>query len=362
MSDLETRRLEIDRLDQEIQALISQRAKLAKEIARIKREHAEETDTAPIFYRPEREAAVLRAVDKRNDGELSSDQMIRIFREIMSACLAAEQMTRVAILGPQGTYTQTAAHRHFGHAIDVVTQPSVEDIFRAVEAGNADFGVVPVENSGEGMVGTTLDTLVTTPLNVCGEIELRVHHLLLGKGENIETVERVLAHSQALGQCRLWLETHLPGVPVVAVSSNAEAARLASGDPTLAAIAGETAAELYGLNTLAANIEDHPENTTRFLVVGETTPNSSGDDKTSLVFATRDRPGALHHQLEILARNGVNMTRIESRPSKRGLWEYLFFIDIEGHQAEEVVGGVLSELRAEAAFFKLLGSYPRRVI
>tara|TARA_B100002003_G_scaffold251627_1_gene296351 strand:- start:3774 stop:4862 length:1089 start_codon:yes stop_codon:yes gene_type:complete len=361
MSDLETRRLEIDQIDQEIQSLISQRAKLAKEIAKIKQESAEEDSSAPFFYRPEREAEVLRAVKKRNDGALPADEMIRIFREIMSACLAAEQKTRVATLGPQGTYTQTAALNHFGHSIDVVPQPSVEDIFRAVEARNADFGVVPVENSGEGMVGTTLDMLVTTPLNVCGEVELRVHHLLLGRGGDIESIGQVLAHSQALGQCRLWLETHMPGVPVIAVSSNAEAARLAAEDQKLAAIAGETAAELYELNTLAANIEDHPENTTRFLVIGETTPEPSGDDKTSLVFATQDRPGALHHQLEILARNSVNMTRIESRPSKRGLWEYLFFIDIEGHQSEELLSRVLSELHTEAAFFKMLGSYPRRV-
>jgi chorismate mutase/prephenate dehydratase len=351
-------RKRIDAVDEQIQALISERAALAQEVARAKRTQGEEVE----YYRPEREAQILRHILERNTGPLDGEEMARLFREIMSACLALEQPMRIAFFGPEGTFTQAAALKHFGHAVNTVPLGAIDEVFREVEAGSAHYGVVPVENSTEGVVNHTLDMLLNSSLNICGEVELRIHHHLLSKEGALDVVQRVYSHSQSLAQCREWLDGHLKGVERVNVSSNAEAARRAAGETGAAAVAGDTAAEIYGLNIVAANIEDQPNNTTRFLVLGRKGAPASGSDKTSLLVSTRNKPGALFHLLEPLSRNGVSMTRIESRPSRQGIWEYVFYLDIEGHTDDAHVAAALKELEAEASLFKVLGSYPKAVL
>jgi chorismate mutase/prephenate dehydratase len=352
-------RQRIDVLDEQVQTLINERAALAQEVARVK--IAAEGDDA-VFYRPEREAQVLRKVLERNAGPLSSEEMARLFREIMSACLALERPMRIAFLGPEGTFTQAAALKHFGHSVRTIPLAAIDEVFREVEAGSADYGVVPVENSTGGMVNHTLDTLINSPLKICGEVELRIHQHLMGRMAELKDVRRIYSHSQSLAQCREWLDGHLAGIERIDVSSNAEAARRAAAEEGAAAIAGEVAAELYGLGILARNIEDQPNNTTRFLIVGRKAVPPSGCDKTSLLVATRNKPGALYHLLEPLAQTGVSMTRIESRPSRQGMWEYVFFLDIEGHAQEEKIAQALKDLAAEASLFKVLGSYPKAVL
>ncbi len=347
----------IDALDLRIQALITQRGRLAVEIARTK-----QAAGANSFYRPEREADVLRRVLARNRGPLPDETMARLFREIMSACLALEAELKVAFLGPEGTFTQEAVFKHFGHAVQTRPLAAIDEVFREVESGAADFGVVPVENSTEGVINHTLDMFLQSPLTICGEVELPIHHHLLARGADRAGARRVVSHQQSLAQCREWLDSNLPGIERVAVSSNAEAARLAAGDPRTLAIAGESAARIYGLRVLAANIEDNPDNTTRFLVIGRLAPEPSGRDKTTLLVSGKNRPGALHRLLAPLARHGINMTRIESRPSRRSRWEYVFFVDIDGHAKDRKVAKALAQLEAEAAFLKLLGSYPKAVV
>jgi chorismate mutase/prephenate dehydratase len=353
-------REQIDELDKQIQELISQRARHAQAIATAKlaTKHVGKNNS---FYRPEREAEILRRVLKRNAGPLSNEEMARLFREIMSACLALESPLKIAFLGPEGTYSEAAALKHFGHAISASKLVTIDEVFREVESGNVHFGVVPIENSTEGTINRTLDMLAQSPLRICGEVQLRIHHYLLGKGKGTRNIKKVLSHQQSLAQCREWLNANLPGVKSVAVNSNAEAARLVA-DKYTAAIAGETAADIYRLNVLAKNIEDEPNNTTRFLVIGELDTAPSGDDKTSLLLSAANRPGALHKLLAPLARRSISMTRIESRPARQGLWEYVFFLDIEGHAQQENIREALSELAQEAAFLKLLGSYPRAVL
>ncbi len=358
MSELEAIRERIDELDAQVQALIVERAQLAQQVAETKRREGGE----PTFYRPERESQVLRAVKARDTGPLSAEEMARLFREIMSACLALEQPMRIAFLGPEGTFTQTAALKHFGHSVTTVAIPAIDEVFREVESGNADYGVVPVENSTGGIVSHTLDTLINSPLKICGEVEVRIHHHLMGKMDSPEKIRRVYSHAQSFAQCREWLDRHLPGIERIEVSSNAEAARRAAEQIDAAAIAGETAAELYGLSILASKIEDHPNNTTRFLVLGRESVPPSGNDKSSLLFSAKNKPGALFHLLEPMARNGLSMTRIESRPSRQAMWEYVFFVDFEGHLHDEKVRAALAELEAEASLFKVLGSYPKAVL
>lgn len=355
---LKTIRDRIDELDEQLQSLISERASLAEEVAKVKLERGEEV----LFYRPEREAQILRQVKERNKGPLSDEEMARLFREIVSACLALEKPMKIAFLGPEGTFTQAAALKHFGHSVETVPMSAIDEVFREVEAGSADYGVVPVENSTEGVINYTLDMLFNSPLRICGEVELRIHHHLMVKDGELGTIRQVYSHSQSLAQCREWLDAHLAGVERIDVSSNAEAARLAAEEPGSAAVAGETAAELYGLTILEQNIEDQPNNTTRFLVIGNVEVPPSGDDKTSLLVSTRNKPGALFQLLEPLARNGVSMTRIESRPSRQGMWDYVFFVDIEGHREDERVANALRELEREASLFKVLGSYPKAVM
>ncbi len=350
-------RARIDTLDEKIQELITQRAHVVLDVAKEKTRTGVEN-----FYRPEREAEVLNKIMARHQGPLPAEEMARLFREIMSACLALESKLRVAFLGPEGTFTQEAALKHFGQSVETVGLSAIDEVFREVEAGSVQFGVVPVENSTEGVVNHTLDMFLVSPLKICGEVELRVHHNLLGKGDDWDAAEKIVSHQQSLAQCREWLDEHFSGVERVAVSSNAEAARLAAEQPGVVAIAGASAARIYGLNVLAANIEDKPDNSTRFLVIGNLETGACGSDKTSVMVSGKNRAGGLHHLLAPLARAKINMTRIESRPSRRTPWEYVFFIDVDGHAKDRRVANALKLLEREAAFFKWLGSYPKAVL
>ncbi|MDA1107220.1 MAG: prephenate dehydratase [Proteobacteria bacterium] len=358
MSDkLQALRDRIDALDEKIQALISERAACAQQVAEVKRASGEHNEC----YRAEREAEVLCKVLARNHGPLSDAEMAQLFREVMSACRALEQPLSVAYLGPQGTYSEAAALKHFGHAVTALPLTGIESIFHDVESGAANYGVVPVENSTEGVINHTLDMFMISPLKICGEVELPIHHHLLSKADALGAITRVYAHQQAFAQCRAWIDTHLPGVERSAVSSNAEGARRAAQESATAAIAGDSAAAIYQLHSLAANIEDDPRNTTRFLVIGKQGAAPSGHDKTSLLVSTRNQPGALHSLLAPLARHKLGMTRIESRPSRQAAWEYVFFIDIEGHTQDQSVASALLEIQSEAALLKVLGSYPKAI-
>ena len=352
---LNTLRAQIDALDKEILKLINQRAAHAHEIGQIKE---------GAVYRPEREAQVLRRIKELNPGPLSAEAAARLFREIMSACLALEKKLSVAYLGPAGTFSEAAAVKHFGHAAETIACDSIDQVFRSAEAGETDYCVVPVENSTEGAVSRTLDLLPRMHLRICGEVVLRIHHHLLAKeaGTPYSAIRRIYSHSQSLAQCHEWLHANLPNVERIATSSNAEAARDAASEPGAVAVAGDMAAERYGLQPLARNIEDEPNNTTRFLVLGNHETGRSGKDKTSLVMSARNVPGAVHGLLDPFARHGVSMTKFESRPSRTELWEYLFFVDIEGHVQDEVIVKALAELQKKVAFLKVLGAYPVAVL
>ena len=347
-------RNEIDRIDEEILARLAERARCAQRVGEIKR--------GVMYYRPEREAQVLRRLAELNPGPLSSDAVKTIFREVMSACLGLEQPLRVAYLGPAGTFSESASRKHFGSAPNFLAMAAIDDVFRAVEAGNADYGVVPVENSTEGAVGGTLDLLLANPLKVCGEVRLRIHQQLMSRAEGIGAARRIYSHAQSLAQCHEWLNRNLPHLPRIPVASNAEAARRASEEPGTAAVAGDRAAEHYGLAILAPNIEDEPNNTTRFLILGDYEPGPSGRDRTSLVLSARNRAGAVYEMLTPFATRGVSMTKFESRPSKVALWEYLFFVDIEGHRDDTNVAAALEEVGRIAGYLKVLGSYPMAVL
>ena len=348
----------IDRLDEQLQELINARAAIAQEVARIKQQSDGETH----FYRPEREAAVLHAVQARNQGPLSDEEIARLFREIMSACLALEQTLKIAFLGPEGTFTQAAALKHFGHSVQTLPMISINEVFREVESGAVSYGVVPVENSSEGVINHTLDMFMLSPLKICGEVELRIHHHLLSRNSELSQVRTVYSHQQSLAQCRTWLDTHLPTARRVSVSSNAEAARIASREPQAAAIAGDSAADIYDMGPLVRNIEDDPDNTTRFLIIGRQDTPPSGNDKTSLLLSAGNKVGTLYRLLAPFVNHRISMTRIESRPSRRGMWDYVFFIDIIGHQQDATVGKALADLAEEALSVKVLGSYPRAVL
>ncbi len=357
-SRLEELRKRIDDIDARLLALISERARVAQDVAKVK----EETGSNNHFYRPEREAQVLRNIIEQNQGPLSEEEMARLFREIMSACLALEQVLDVAYLGPEGTFTQTAALKHFGHSVKTTALGSIDQVFREVESGACHYGVVPIENSIEGVVNHTLDMLINSPLQICGEVELRIHHHLLTHAGKLDQIKQVYSHQQSLAQCRAWLDTHLLTAERIAVSSNAEAARRIGKKKYVAAIAGETAAEYYELPILYRNIEDHPDNTTRFLVLGRHSTTPSGKDKTSILFSAPNRPGSLHDMLACFAANNVSMTRIESRPSRLGMWDYVFFVDVEGHAQDTNVVAALKKLEGVASMVKLLGSYPVAVL
>ncbi|MDH5821502.1 prephenate dehydratase [Luteimonas sp. RD2P54] len=354
VADLSAVREQIDGIDREIQALIAERALWAHQVGKAKGKLAAAVD----YYRPEREAQVLRRVVDRNDGPLSDEVLVRLFREIMSACLAQQEPLKVGYLGPEGTFSQQAVHKHFGHSARGLPLASVEEVFDEVASGTADFGVVPVENSGQGTIQSTLDLFLTSPLKICGEVELRVHQYLLSRTGRIEDVERVYSHGLSLAQCRSWLRQHLPGAEKQAVASNAEAARRARNADDAAAIAGENAAHVYGLKVVAGPIEDRDDNTTRFLVIGRASFPPSGHDRTSLMVFIRDQPGALYKILEPLARRDISMNRIESRPAHGALWQYAFFIDVAGHVDESPLKDALGEIDEFAGDVRVLGSYP----
>ncbi|MEP7068996.1 MAG: prephenate dehydratase [Usitatibacter sp.] len=354
-AELERLRAQIDRINDSLLETLNERARLAREVGMLKVGQA---------YRPEREAQVLRRVKERNAGPLSDEAVALLFREIMSACLALERPITVAYLGPRGTFSERAALKHFGLAAEAMPAASIDEVFRAVESGTADFAVVPVENSTEGAVGRSLDLMPQTPMKVCGEVVVRIHHHLMAKlpPKDFADIRRVFSHGQSLAQCHEWLNSNLPHVERVAVSSNAEAARRASEEAGSAAVAGEMAAEHYGLAILASNIEDEPNNTTRFLILGDYEPRPSGHDKTSLVLSARNRAGAVYEMLTPFATRGVSMTKFESRPSRVALWEYLFFVDIEGHREDANVAAALEEVMKIAGYLKVLGSYPIAVL
>ncbi|MEP6634073.1 MAG: prephenate dehydratase [Luteimonas sp.] len=352
--DLAAVREQIDGIDREIQTLIAERALWARQVGKAKGKLA----AAVEYYRPEREAQVLRRVVDRNDGPLSDEVLVRLFREIMSACLAQQEPLKIGYLGPEGTFSQQAVHKHFGHSAKGLPLVSVEEVFDEVAAGHADFGVVPVENSGQGTIQSTLDLFLTSPLRICGEVELRVHQYLLSRSGHIEDIERIYSHGLSLAQCKSWLRQHLPKAEKHAVSSNAEAARRARNADDAAAIAGENAAHVYSLKVIAGPIEDRADNTTRFLVIGRASFPPSGHDRTSLMVFIRDQPGALYKILEPLARRGISMNRIESRPAHSGLWQYAFFIDVGGHADESPLRDALADVGDFAGDVRVLGSYP----
>lgn len=352
--DLAEVRAEIDGIDRRIEELISERARWAQQVGRAKGKLAAAVD----YYRPEREAQVLRQVVDRNDGPLGNEVLVRLFREIMSACLAQQEPLRIGYLGPEGTFSQQAAHKHFGHSAKTLPLASIEEVFDEVAAGHADFGVVPVENSGQGTIQSTLDMFLSSPLKICGEVELRVHQYLLSRTGRIEDIERVYSHGLSLAQCRGWLRQHLRDAEKHALASNAEAARRARNADDAAAIASENAAHVYGLKVVAGPIEDRPDNTTRFLVIGRELFPPSGHDRTSLLVSVQDAPGALYKVLEPLARHGVSMNRIESRPAHGRLWEYAFFIDVEGHADQSPLRDAIAEMQDSGQRVHLLGAYP----
>jgi chorismate mutase/prephenate dehydratase len=366
-ADLDGIRHQIDDVDARIQELINERARYAKAVGDAKSGENGDGDGdggTVEFYRPEREAQVLRAVVERNEGPLKDEEIVRLFREIMSACLAQEEPLKVGYLGPEGTFTQSAVFKHFGHSVRALPLATIEEVFHEVESGTADFGIVPIENSTEGTVNHTLDMFLTSPLKICGEVELRIRQHLMGAMDSLDKVERVCTHPQSLAQCRAWLREYLPDAELQAVSSNAEGARRARDEAGTAAIAGDAAVEVYKLNKLVTDIEDRPDNTTRFFVIGRKLFPPSGEDRTSLLLSASDTEdaGALHKLLQPLANDGVNMTRIESRPSRRRKWHYVFFIDIEGHAEDKRVARALEHLEKGAQLFRVLGSYPKAVV
>jgi chorismate mutase / prephenate dehydratase len=351
--EISRRRDAIDRIDAEIVKLVAERATQAAAIGRLKGD-------GPI-YRPEREAEVLRRVAAANPGPLPAESLTRVFVEIVSACRALEQRPSVGYLGPAGTFSEMAVGKHFGQAVDAVPLGSIDEVFRQAETGATQFAVVPVENSTEGVVGRTLDLLLNTPLRICAEIVLRVHQNLMATGDQLAGITRVYSHAQSLAQCHQWLTRHLGRVERVPVASNAEAARRAAAEPDAGAIGPAIAAERYGLQVLARNIEDEATNLTRFLVLGNVAPGPSGHDLTSLVMSAPNRPGAVHALIAPFATHGVSMSRIESRPARIGTWEYMFYIDVQGHSRDPGVAAALAELGGLAPFLKILGSYPAAV-
>ncbi|UZJ61844.1 prephenate dehydratase [Pseudomonas sp. KU26590] len=360
--ELKALRVRIDSLDEKVLELISERARCAQEVARVKMAELPAGEV-PVFYRPEREAAVLRRVMERNRGPLSNEEMARLFREIMSSCLALEQPLKVAYLGPEGTFTQAAALKHFGHAVISKPMAAIDEVFREVVAGAVNFGVVPVENSTEGAVNHTLDSFLEHDMVICGEVELRIHHhLLVGESTKTDSISRIYSHAQSLAQCRKWLDAHYPNVERVAVASNAEAAKRVKGEWNSAAIAGDMAAGLYGLTRIAEKIEDRPDNSTRFLMIGNQEVPPTGDDKTSIIVSMSNKPGALHELLVPFHENGIDLTRIETRPSRSGKWTYVFFIDFVGHHRDPLIKAVLEQISQEAVALKVLGSYPKAVL
>jgi len=357
--DLSSIRERIDEVDRRIQELINERARFAQQVGLSKGDLSSAVD----YYRPEREAEVLRGVLERNEGPLRNEEILRLFREIMSACLAQQDPLKVSYLGPEGTFTQTAVYKHFGHSVRGLPFSTIDEVFQEVESGAADFGVVPIENSTEGTVNHTLDMFLTSPLKIGGEVELRIEQHLLSTDDSLESIERICAHEQSLAQCRGWIREYLPHVELIGVSSNATGARRARDEAGTAAIGGQSAADVYDLSVIVNNIEDRPDNSTRFLVVGRQLLAASGEDKTTVLVSTSGTEGAgvLHALLQPFATHGISMTRIESRPSRRQNWDYVFFIDLEGHAEESPLKEALAEMEENSSLFRLIGAYPKAV-
>ena len=346
-------RRQIDAIDRELLSLFNQRARLAQTVGEAKKEAGD-----PVLFRPEREAQILARRQAENPGPLPNAAIAQLYRELMSACMALESPLTIAYLGPEGTFSQAAALKAFGSSVTTLACATIDEVFRTVEARQADYAVVPVENSTEGAVGRTLDLMLTTPLSACGEVQLEVHQNLMSRAGSMAAITRVYSHSQSLAQCNGWLNANLPRAERIPVASNAEAARRAAADLESGAIAGEIAARIYEVPLLARHIEDDPNNRTRFLIIGAQSIPPSGRDQTSLVMSAPNRPGAVHALLAPLAKHGVSMTRFESRPSRMGRWEYYFFVDRQGHEKDPAIAAALVELRELAPFIKLLGSYP----
>ena len=349
-------RIQIDDIDQQLLSLLNRRASVAQAVGEVKKREG------TPFFRPDRVAQVIEKIQRSNEGPLKGEHLAAVWREIMSACLALESPVRVAYLGPSGTFSEQAAMAFFGQSIEHVPCTSIDEVFRVTAAGGAGYGVVPIENSTEGVVSRSLDLLLNTPLHIVGETSLMVRHNLLRLVDNMDGIEAVYAHPQALAQCQDWLTAHLPLAERHAASSNAEGARLASTNSAWAGIASERAGGQLGLYLPARGIQDDASNRTRFAVVclPETlpAPQASGKDCVSLVVSVTNRPGAVHDLLLPLKRHGVSMTRFESRPARSGQWEYYFYIDLQGHPSETNVDAALSELQQLCAFYKVLGAYP----
>ncbi len=356
--DLEKLRGRIDQIDDQLLELFNQRARCAVEVAEVKRA-LNQGEEDINFFRPDREAQVIKRLKSLNQGPLSNDEVGRLIREVMSACLALEQPLKIAYLGPEGTFTQSAALKHFGHSVSTVPMSSIPDVFSSVKSGHADYGLVPVENSTEGVISHTLDMFIDSDLKVCGEVEIRVHHHLANRSQDSSRIRHIYSHQQSFAQCRRWLDQNFPGIERIPVSSNAEAARLASVEDDAAAICGLPAVEIFDLKICHENIEDLSDNTTRFVIIGNQDVDPSGNDKTSLLISTRNVPGALLGLLQPLADNGISMNKIESRPAQGHKWAYVFFIDIDGHQRDADVATALNQLKQQASLFKILGSYPK---
>ncbi len=356
--DLEKLRGRIDQIDDQLLELFNQRARCAVEVAEVKRA-LNQGEEDINFFRPDREAQVIKRLKSLNQGPLSNDEVGRLIREVMSACLALEQPLKIAYLGPEGTFTQSAALKHFGHSVSTVPMSSIPDVFSSVKSGHADYGLVPVENSTEGVISHTLDMFIDSDLKVCGEVEIRIHHHLANRSQDSSRIRHIYSHQQSFAQCRRWLDQNFPGIERIPVSSNAEAARLASVEDDAAAICGLPAVEIFDLKICHENIEDLSDNTTRFVIIGNQDVDPSGNDKTSLLISTRNVPGALLGLLQPLADNGISMNKIESRPAQGHKWAYVFFIDIDGHQRDADVATALNQLKQQASLFKILGSYPK---
>ncbi len=345
-------RQQIDELDTQLLKLLNARADLVHEIGCVKKRDGS------AIYAPEREEQVFQALVKKSNGRLPEVAIRAIYREIMSASLALEKDLTIAYLGPEATWSHQAARLKFGASVRYAAQSSIAEVFNVVARGNADYGVVPIENSTEGAVNYTLDVFMESELQICAQFTLRIENSLLAKIPRAE-IRKIYSHPQVIGQCRQWLRHNLPNVEITEVSSTTRAAEMAAGEPGAAAIAGRMAAEVYGLNVLEAAIQDSPNNTTRFLVIGHSASPPTGNDKTSLMFCVQDKPGALFSALEPFQRLGINMSKIESRPSKRKAWEYFFFVDIDGHANDPKVAAALSELEKHCTFVKILGTYPQ---
>jgi len=354
----------IDALDSEILRRLNERAKCAEEVAIAKKTSSQEGEEV-CFYRPEREAQVLTRMQEENTGPLKNEQITKIYRDIISSCLALEECLQVAYLGPEGTFTQSAVKKHFGKWVTTLPQESIASVFQEVDTGRAHFGVVPIENSTGGVITHTLDMFITSPLNICGEVQLPIHQNLMSLNSDPQdwqysnTIQRIYSHQQSLSQCKNWLASNLPKVEQIPVSSNAEAARMASKDKNAAAVAGEASAEIYKLNILQKNIEDLANNTTRFMIIGNQAVPASGNDKTSLMISAKNKPGALFSLLKPLAEHNLDMSRIESVPSQNKNWEYIFFLEIDGHSEDKDVKKALSQLNQHADLLRILGSYPK---